>query len=584
MLVGFYVLWELFELSIPIWMQHWTSVVETTDKPVAFYLAIYAGLVFSYMLCDVYLTYICFVLACPHASLVMHEQILERVIRLPMSFFDTTPQGRILNRFSSDMAEIDEHVSNGIIAVLQCSLNMLGSLTVVAVATPMIMLALPPMALLYWVVQEYYIRTSTVLKRLESKAKSPIYQHFTESLHGCSSIRAMQLQDRFVTENAHKVDQHSKMFYTTYMTNRWLNLRLQALCALIVLFSALLAVMNRGSMNPSMAGLALSFTLTISNHVVFSLRLYCRVVGSLVSVERVHEYSIKNTEAPLTTGVHLPESWPQHGQISFKNYSARYREGLDLVLKDVSFDVQPGAKVGVVGRTGAGKSSLTLALFRIIEAADSYWAKSSDNSSNASSISEALSSVNGNGGSILIDGIDISTLGLADLRKHLSIIPQDPTLFAGSVRQNLDPFQEHEDQELWTALERAHLRDHIRTLEGGLSFEVSQGGENFSVGQRSLICLARALLRKTKILILDEATAAVDVETDELIQTTIRKEFKDRTILTIAHRIKTVMDSDMILVMEKGQVSEYDAPKALLKRKEKSLFYQLAEQAGEIHH
>ncbi|GJJ71378.1 ATP-binding cassette, subfamily C (CFTR/MRP), member 1 [Entomortierella parvispora] len=581
MLVGFYVLWEMFQLSVPIWMQHWTSVVDTTDKPVVYYLAIYAGLVLSYMICDVYLTYICFVLACPQASLVMHEQILERVIRLPMSFFDTTPQGRILNRFSSDMSEIDDHVSNCLTASLQCILNMVGSLVVVAVATPMIMLAIPPMALIYWIVQEYYIRTSTVLKRLESKTKSPIYQHFTESLHGCSSIRAMNLQDRFVTENAQKLDQYSMMFYCTYMTNRWLNLRLQSLCAVIVFFSALLAVLNRDSINPSMAGLALSFTLTLADHVVWSLRLYCRLVGSLVSVERVHEYTIKNTEAPLTTGVHLPESWPQHGQITFQNYSARYREGLDLVLKDVSFDVQPGAKVGVVGRTGAGKSSLTLALFRIIEAADSYWAKSSDNSSNASPISEAL--VSGNGGSILIDGIDISTLGLADLRKHLSIIPQDPTLFAGSVRQNLDPFGEHDDQELWTALERAHLKDHIRTLEGGLSFEVSQGGENFSVGQRSLICLARALLRKTKILILDEATAAVDVETDELIQTTIRKEFKDRTILTIAHRIKTVMDSDMILVMEKGQVSEYDPPQTLLKRKETSLFYQLAEQAGEIH-
>ncbi|KAG0052602.1 hypothetical protein BGZ83_002372 [Gryganskiella cystojenkinii] len=582
MVLGLYVIWEGFQLAVPIWMEHWTSVVDTTDKPVGYYLGVYAALVISYMLVDVYLTYVCFVLACPRASKVLHDSILNRVMRLPMAFFDTTPQGRVLNRFSSDMTEIDESVSNSVTATLQCALSLVGSLVVISIVTPMIMLAIPPMSLIYWIVQEYYVRTSTVLKRLQSKAKSPIYQHFTESLHGASSIRAMQLQDRFIIENARKVDQYSTCYYVTYMTNRWLNLRLEFLCAVIVLCSALLAVLNRETVSPSSAGLALSLTLSLTEYVVWTLRLYCRLVGSLVSVERVHEYSIKNTEAPLETGVEVPESWPQHGQISFRNYSARYREGLDLVLQNVSFEVAPGAKVGVVGRTGAGKSSLTLALFRIIEAADSYWARTSDNSSSSISALDVVN--NKDGGMILIDGIDISTLGLQDLRKHLSIIPQDPTLFAGTIRQNLDPFDELPDHELWTALERAHLKEHISSLEGGLSFEVSQGGENFSVGQRSLICLARALLRKTKILILDEATAAVDVETDELIQKTIRKEFKDRTILTIAHRIKTVMDSDKILVMEKGQVQEYDSPQVLLKRKEQSLFYQLADQAGEAHH
>ena len=308
-----------------------------------------------------------------------------------------------------------------------------------------------------------------------------------------------------------------------------------------------------------------------------------------MAVERLDEYANKNPEAPAETDVKLPENWPHSGHVEFRNYSARYREGLDLVIKNISFEVQPGEKIGICGRTGAGKSSLTLALFRIIEAANSHWAKASHNGTDKDSDptksekSKALEKVEveEDGGSIWIDGVDISTVGLTYLRQHLAIIPQEPTLFVGTIRENLDPFDELQDAELWEALERAHLKEFVTSLGGGLSFKVSQNGDNFSVGQRSLICLARALLRKTKILILDEATAAVDVETDELIQRTIRKEFKDRTILTIAHRIKTIMDSDRILVLEKGRVEEFESPHTLLQRPE-SLFYKLAEQAGEV--
>lgn len=299
------------------------------------------------------------------------------------------------------------------------------------------------------------------------------------------------------------------------------------------------------------------------------------------------EYTELKTEAPEKTDVILPPNWPSQGHIRFINYSTRYREGLDLVIKNIDLDIAPAEKLGIVGRTGAGKSSLTMALFRIIEAANSYWARESDNSRTSITDAPPISNDRNedeevDGGKIEIDGVNISTVGLEDLRRNLAIIPQDPTLFAGSVRENLDPFNELEDTDLWEALDRSHLRDYIATLPGGLSFEVAQNGENFSVGQRSLICLARALLRKTKILILDEATAAVDVETDELIQRTIREEFKDRTILTIAHRIKTVMDNDKILVLDHGRVSEFDTPSRLLE-KEDSLFYKLAVQAGAVH-
>ncbi|KAG0013666.1 hypothetical protein BGZ82_002067, partial [Podila clonocystis] len=335
----------------------------------------------------------------------------------------------------------------------------------------------------------------------------------------------------------------------------------------------------------------------VTEDVTWMVRSFCELQNSMVSVERIHEYVQKNPEAPAAMAVDdtLPEQWPSEGRVEFRNYSTRYRQGLDLVIKNISFEVQPAEKVGIVGRTGAGKSSLTLALFRIVEAANSHWAKASHNGEDmdADPVMAKLQeeeeeevvdlekvAVDEDGGSIWIDGVDISTVGLSRLREHLAIIPQDPTLFAGTVRENLDPFDELQDADLWEALERAHLKEHIASLAGGLSFMVSQNGDNFSVGQRSLICLARALLRKTKILVLDEATAAVDVETDELIQKTIRKEFKDRTILTIAHRIKTVMDSDKILVLERGCVKEFESPRDLLDRRD-SLFFKLAQQAGE---
>ncbi|KAG0052207.1 hypothetical protein BGZ83_002894 [Gryganskiella cystojenkinii] len=560
-------------------------------RPVSYYLIGYGRLILMYVLLDVLSDYTTEVVCGIRASKVLHDNLLTRVFRLPMSFFDTTPMGRIVNRFSSDINAIDVTLPEEWNDLFAFTAIITGTLFVIAYSTPMFLVMIPPLVLVYFWIQDYFIKVAQSLKRMYSVSKSPLFQHFSETLSGASSIRAMDgLQDRFVLMNDERADSLVNRFNALNLNNRWLQMRLEILGAFTVFSAASLAVLNAEKMDPSMVGLALSYALNMIGYANYLIRTVCEVANILVSVERVDEYSNKPTEAPVTTGVHLPEKWPQHGQVIFKNYSTRYRQGLDLVIKDVSFTVQPMQKIGIVGRTGAGKSSLTLALFRIVEAADSYWARASDPSSEGIKDQEAKDRVaellftNGGedgGGSIEIDGIDISTLGLSDLRQHLSIIPQDPTLFAGTVRRNLDPFEEQTDQELWEALERAHLKDHIASLPGGLSFEVAQNGDNFSVGQRSLICLARALLRKTKVLILDEATAAVDVETDDLIQKTIRKEFQDRTILTIAHRIKTVMDSDKILVLEKGRVQEYDSPKELLKKRE-SLFYRLAEQAGEI--
>ncbi|KAG0288499.1 hypothetical protein BGZ98_004237 [Dissophora globulifera] len=589
-----FVLAQACHIGTNFWLRYWISDSEARERdgqemrPVSYYLIGYARLVVLYMCLDVVVNYTTEVVCGIRASKVIYDQLLTRVLRLPMSFFDVTPMGRIVNRFSSDINAIDNQLPEQWNSLFTFTSIIGGTFFVIAYSTPIFLIAIPPLILVYFWIQDYFIKSSSSLKRLHSVSKSPLYQHFSETLAGVSTIRVMKgLREQFVHENDELADVIANRFNIFASNNRWLTIRLESLGAIVVFIASSLAVLNAGDLDPSLVGLALSYALNMVAFINYIVRVVTDVQINLVSVERVDEYSQKPTEAPVETGARLPENWPSEGRIVFKNYSTRYREGLVLVIKNVSVTVEPTESVGIVGRTGAGKSSLTLALFRIIEAADSYWARASDPTYADKHLLEDTTALysegrNGiDGGSIEIDGIDISTLGLRDLRKHLSIIPQDPTLFAGTVRDNLDPFEEHADKDIWEALERSHLKTYISKLEGGLSYEVAQNGENFSVGQRSLICLARALLRKTKVLVLDEATAAVDVETDELIQRTIRKEFKDRTILTIAHRIKTVMDSDKILVLEKGCVEEYAAPSELLQHPD-SLFYRLAKQAGEV--
>ncbi|KAG0322889.1 hypothetical protein BG000_002779, partial [Podila horticola] len=585
------------QIGTNVWLQHWTNVApDGTKNDPAMFLGVYAALIAVFMVATFLVTYVVMVMAGLRACQRLHEQLLASVMHLPMSFFDTTPLGRIVNRFSSDVFACDDAIPWAFMSIMICVVSVSGTVIVIAVSTPVFLALVPPLSVAFVLIQMYYIRSSRALKRIDSIARSPVYQHFSETLSGVSTIRAMGAQSRFVTENALKTDASSTAYFTYVTSNRWLQIRLEALGAVIVLGAALnRPVFDMGLTNFIQFNMILMESKQVTEDVTWMVRSFCDLQNSMVSVERIHEYVQKNPEAPPATAVDdtLPEQWPSEGRVEFRNYSTRYRQGLDLVIKNISFEVQPAEKVGIVGRTGAGKSSLTLALFRIVEAANSHWARASHNGEDMDAdptkaqlqeeevVDLEKVTVDEDGGSIWIDGVDISTVGLSRLRKHLAIIPQDPTLFAGTVRENLDPFDELQDADLWEALERAHLKEHIASLAGGLSFMVSQNGDNFSVGQRSLICLARALLRKTKILVLDEATAAVDVETDELIQKTIRKEFKDRTILTIAHRIKTVMDSDKMLVLEKGCVQEFESPKELLKTRD-SLFFKLAQQAGEV--
>ncbi|KAJ8967485.1 hypothetical protein NQ314_002799 [Rhamnusium bicolor] len=481
-------------------------------------------------------------LGCLTAAVYLHQMLITGVLRAPMLFFDTTPLGRILSRFSKDVEVVDNslpwYVSDG----MYCFLEVIGTLAVISFTTPLFIVIIIPIGLLYYFIQRFYVATSRQLKRLESVSRSPIYSHFGETVTGVQAIRAYGQQERFIQESEHRVDVNQICYYPSIISNRWLAVRLEMIGNLIIFFAALFAVLGK-EQAPAL----------ITQTLNWLVRMTSDVETNIVAVERIKEYGEAAQEAPWEIPNKNPSpSWPENGSVEFRDYSVRYRPGLDLVLKGVNFHVNGSEKVGIVGRTGAGKSSLTLSLFRIIEAAE---------------------------GQIFIDGINISELGLHTLRSRLTIIPQDAVLFSGTLRMNLDPFNTHSDDEVWRSLEHAHLQEFVKGLPAGLHHEISEGGDNLSVGQRQLICLARALLRKTKVLVLDEATAAVDLETDDLIQRTIREEFKNCTVLTIAHRLNTIMDSDRVIVLDKGQIVEFDTPSNLL-TDSNTIFYGMCKDAG----
>uniref|UniRef100_A0A8C3PYE1 Uncharacterized protein n=1 Tax=Chrysolophus pictus TaxID=9089 RepID=A0A8C3PYE1_CHRPC len=485
------------------------------------------------------------------ASRIVHEQLLSNILRVPMSFFDTTPTGRIVNRFAKDIFTVDETIPMSFRSWLNCFMGIISTLLMIALATPFFLVVIVPLGIFYYFVLRFYISTSRQLRRLDSVTRSPIYSHFGETVSGLSVIRAYGHQQRFLQQNEKTMDINQKTVHSWIVSNRWLAIRLEFVGSLVVFFSALLAVISKNSLEGGIVGLSVSSALNVTQTLNWLVRVSSELETNIVAVERVHEYTKVKREAPWVTDKRPPHGWPSKGEIQFVDYKVRYRPELELVLQGITCNIGSTEKIGVVGRTGAGKSSLTNCLFRVLEAA---------------------------GGKIIIDGLDIATIGLHDLRQNLTIIPQDPVLFTGTLRMNLDPFDQYTDEEVWKALELAHLKAYVQELPERLQHIVSEGGENLSVGQRQLVCLARALLRKAKILILDEATAAVDLETDHLIQTTIRSAFADCTVLTIAHRLHTIMDSNRVMVMHAGKIVEFDSPEKLLQKQ--SIFSAMAKDAG----
>ncbi|KAF2086948.1 multidrug resistance-associated protein 1 [Saccharata proteae CBS 121410] len=541
-----------------VWLKQWSerNGEYGDNRDVGKYIGVYFAFGFGSAALVVVQTLILWIFCSIEASRKLHERMAFAIFRSPMSFFETTPAGRILNRFSSDIYRVDEVLARTFNMLFVNSARAAFTLAVISASTPIFIVLIIPLGALYLYIQRYYLRTSRELKRLDSVSKSPIYAHFQESLSGISTIRAYRQQGRFAAENEWRVDANLRAYFPSINANRWLAVRLEFIGSVIILAAAsfsIVSVATGSGLSAGLVGLAMSYALQITQSLNWIVRQTVEVETNIVSVERVLEYARLPSEAPEIISKNRPPiSWPSKGAVAFNNYSTRYRPGLDLVLKNINLDIKAKEKIGVVGRTGAGKSSLTLALFRIIEPAEGY---------------------------VSIDGLNTSTIGLLDLRRRLAIIPQDAALFEGTVRDNLDPGHVHDDTELWSILDHARLKAHVSSMPGKLDAQINEGGSNLSQGQRQLVSLARALLAPSNILVLDEATAAVDVETDAMLQTTLRSSiFSDRTIITIAHRINTILDSDRIVVLDRGTVAEFDSPAELVRRK--GLFYELVKEAN----
>uniref|UniRef100_A0A8D1I048 Multidrug resistance-associated protein 1 n=1 Tax=Sus scrofa TaxID=9823 RepID=A0A8D1I048_PIG len=535
------------------WLSLWTDdpIVNGTQEHTKVRLSVYGALGISQGV-TVFAYSMAVSIGGIFASRRLHLDLLHNVLRSPMSFFERTPSGNLVNRFSKELDTVDSMIPQVIKMFMGSLFNVVGACIIILLATPVAAVIIPPLGLIYFFVQRFYVASSRQLKRLESVSRSPVYSHFNETLLGVSVIRAFEEQERFIRQSDLKVDENQKAYYPSIVANRWLAVRLEFVGNCIVLFAALFAVISRHNLSAGLVGLSVSYSLQITAYLNWLVRMSSEMETNIVAVERLKEYSDTEKEAPWRIPeVAPPSTWPQVGRVEFRDYGLRYRDDLDLVLKHINVTIDGGEKVGIVGRTGAGKSSLTLGLFRINESAE---------------------------GEIVIDDVNIAQIGLHDLRFKITIIPQDPVLFSGSLRMNLDPFSQYSEEEVWTSLELAHLKGFVSALPDKLNHECAEGGENLSVGQRQLVCLARALLRKTKILVLDEATAAVDLETDDLIQSTIRTQFHDCTVLTIAHRLNTIMDYTRVIVLDKGEIREHGSPSELLQQR--GLFYGMAKDAG----
>eukprot|EP00903_Cladosiphon_okamuranus_P016201 g14950.t2 len=479
------------------------------------------------------------------ASHRLHNRMLTRVIRAPILFFDSNPVGRILNRFTKDMHFMDDLLPMTLYDFIICTFMVIGSTLIIFFVNPWVVVSLIPAVWYFLHLMGFYVKTSRETKRLEAVTRSPVYSQLSETLDGLVTIRAFGTQHRFLRQFTERVDLNTRAYFAWVYTARWLGFRMDMVVTIVLIASCFFSVAVNDysdAVDAGLLGAALVYVNQLGGLFQWSVRQSAEVENQMVSAERVLGYCRVPQEASLESelGRKPKDDWPAKGTIEVRDMSMRYREDLPPVLKGLTLSIKGGSRVGVVGRTGAGKSSLIAALFRLVE-------------------------YDRDRGAIEIDGLDISTLGLHDLRPRMSVVPQTPFLFSGSMRLNLDPFAKQSDVHMWDALEAVQMKNYVLSLPGGLDAPVSEGGGNLSVGQRQLLCLARAVLQRSQILVMDEATANIDQHTDSLIQDVVRKSFQGKTVIMVAHRLNTVIDCDQIVVLSEGSVVEAGHPNRLLK-------------------
>ncbi|KAM9396344.1 ATP-binding cassette sub-family C member 4-like isoform 1-T1 [Salvelinus alpinus] len=539
---------EKLNVNGTVTVQNGVNVTEELNLD--FYLGIYAGLTGATLIFGFARSLIMFNVLVKAAQ-SLHNRMFNSILRTPVRFFDINPIGRVLNRFSKDIGQLDAALPWTFVDFIQIFLQIIGVIAVAASVIPWILIPLVPLVIVFLFLRRYFLQTSRDVKRLESTTRSPVFSHLSSSLQGLWTIRAFRAEERFQNTFDAYQDLHSESWFLFLVTSRWFAVRLDGMCAVFVTITAFGCLLLRDQVEAGSVGLALSYAVTLMGMFQWGVRQSAEVENMMTSVERVVEYTELESEAPWETQKRPPPEWPSQGLITFDRVSFSYSSDGPVVLKDMKAMFRPKEKVGIVGRTGAGKSSLVSALFRLAEPE----------------------------GRIYIDGVLTSEIGLHDLRQKMSIIPQDPVLFTGTMRKNLDPFSQHTDEDLWNALQEVQLKSAVEELPNKMETVLAESGSNFSVGQRQLVCLARAVLRKNRILIIDEATANVDPRTDELIQKTIRDKFRECTVLTIAHRLNTIIDSDRILVLDAGQIHAYDEPYTLLQNHD-GIFFKMVQQTG----
>jgi len=496
------------------------------------------------------------------ASRKLHEEMLLCILRAPTAFFDKTPTGRLLNRFTSDFYVVDEQLAGQLGNTLSRIAAIGGTIVLLLILVPWLVLVLLPALVVYYKMQQYYSASSRELRRLDKISKSPVFNAVAEALEGVTTIRAYRAEQRFQARMAGRLEANLRAFWLSHQINRWLGIRLEVLGAGISSAVACAGIFFRTSLSAGFVGLMVSQALAMSSSLNWTIRSFVELETQLTSIERVGHYSSGIAQEYTVEEMALArrhssketsaDAWqPQSGALEFHNVTLRYKASLPPALDAITFRLADRDKVGVCGRTGAGKSSLVQALFRLVEPSS---------------------------GAIRVGGVDTKSVPLHELRSALTVIPQEPLLFSGTVRYNLDPFQWYDDAELWQALDDVELKNAIQDLGEGLDSLVAEGGRNFSVGQRQLLCIARAVLRHSRLVVFDEATAAVDTVTDELIQRMLRQVFADSTCLTIAHRLNTILDSTQVLVLDAGQVLEQGSPGDLLSQD--SAFHSLVAAAG----